>query len=136
MDAFFESVYRVVGRIPYGRVASYGQVALLAGNPRAARQVGRAMRVCPDDLPWQRVVKADGTIAGGLHAAHRRGMLEAEGVPMVFWVDDAGLPLAMESEGGDGLSLRYRFEFDVALPAGYLSSEVPDGYTLAEPDPH
>jgi methylated-DNA-protein-cysteine methyltransferase-like protein len=83
MDAFFESVYRVVGRIPYGRVASYGQVALLAGNPRAARQVGRAMRVCPDDLPWQRVVKADGTIAGGLHAAHRRGMLEAEGVPFL-----------------------------------------------------
>jgi methylated-DNA-protein-cysteine methyltransferase-like protein len=54
-----------VARIPSGRVATYGQVARLAGLPGAARQVGYAMaRLGPDSgVPWQRVVRADGTIA-------------------------------------------------------------------------
>ena len=51
--------------IPRGRVVSYGQIAYMLGAPRAARQVGWAMRRCPDDLPWQRVVMSDGSIAGG-----------------------------------------------------------------------
>lgn len=67
-------------RIPYGRVASYGQIARMIGAPRAARQVGWAMRRCPDDLPWQRVVMADGSITGGSYAELRRAKLEAEGV--------------------------------------------------------
>lgn len=52
----------------------------MIGAPRAARQVGWAMRRCPDDLPWQRVVMSDGTIAGGGYAELRRTKLEAEGV--------------------------------------------------------
>ncbi len=83
MDAFFEGVYRLVALVPCGKVTTYGQIARLLGCPRASRQVGRAMRLCPDALPWQRVVKADGTVAGGDFATHRRGMLEAEGVPFL-----------------------------------------------------
>lgn len=80
MDSFFEAVYRVVAQVPYGHVVSYGQIARLLGNPRAARQVGWAMRCCPDTLPWQRVVRADGSIVGGVHAELRRALLEQEGV--------------------------------------------------------
>ena len=65
---FFPAVYEVVRQIPCGRVMSYGQIARLLGFPRAARQVGWAMRCCPDDIPWQRVVKDSGEIAGGEHA--------------------------------------------------------------------
>lgn len=82
-DKFFEKVYAVVARIPRGRVVSYGQIAWMLGEPRAARQVGWAMRRCPDALPWQRVVKADGTIVGGSHAELRRVLLEEEGVPFL-----------------------------------------------------
>ncbi len=73
-------VYEIVRAIPRGHVVSYGQIAYMLGAPRAARQVGWAMRRCPDDLPWQRVVMSDGTIAGGGYAELRRTKLEAEGV--------------------------------------------------------
>lgn len=82
MDAgFFERVYEIVRQVPPGCVTSYGQISWLLGVPRAARQVGWAMRHCPDELPWQRVVRADGSIAGGGYAEMRRALLEAEGVP-------------------------------------------------------
>ena len=80
MNQFFEQVYAVVAQIPYGKVVSYGQIARILGNPRAARQVGRAMRCCHEHLPWQRVVMADGSVTGGAFAAERRARLEAEGV--------------------------------------------------------
>ena len=80
---FFARVYDVVRRIPAGRCISYGQIAWMLGAPRAARQVGWAMRRCPDDLPWQRVVRSDGSIAGGGYADIRRALLEAEGVPFL-----------------------------------------------------
>lgn len=80
---FFSRVYAIVARIPPGRVTSYGAIAWMLGAPRAARQVGWAMRACPDDLPWQRVVRADGRIVGGEYAALRRALLEAEGVPFL-----------------------------------------------------
>jgi methylated-DNA-protein-cysteine methyltransferase-like protein len=83
VSGFFDQVYRVVAQIPKGQVASYGQIARMMGMPRTARQVGWAMRHCPDHLPWQRVVKADGAIAGGGFAPVRRAMLEAEGVPFL-----------------------------------------------------
>lgn len=78
--SFSARVYQIVQQIPYGRVASYSQIAWMLGLPRAARQVGWAMRRCPDDLPWQRVVRQDGTIAGGGMAGLRKAMLKAEGV--------------------------------------------------------
>ena len=78
--SFFEKVYEVTASIPYGKVLSYSDIAAIIGSPRAARQVGWAMRKCPDDLPWQRVVKADGTVAGGEYAHIRRELLISEGV--------------------------------------------------------
>lgn len=80
MNPFFEQVYGVVRQIPHGKVISYGQIARILGRPRAAREVGWAMRCCPEGLPWQRVVMADGSITGGLHAEMRKMLLENEGV--------------------------------------------------------
>ena len=82
-DSFFSRVYDVVRKIPSGKCVAYGQIAWMLGAPRAARQVGWAMRKCPDELPWQRVIKADGAIAGGSYAELRRALLEAEGVPFL-----------------------------------------------------
>ena len=80
MNPFFKQVYEVVELIPYGKVISYGDIAKLLGRPRAAREVGWAMRNCPDGLPWQRVVMADGSITGGVFADIRRAMLESEDI--------------------------------------------------------
>lgn len=84
-DDPYRRIYRVVAAIPEGRVATYGQVALLAGLPRRARLVGRAMAVLPagSDVPWHRVVNAQGRISsrGGSPYEHfQRQMLEDEGV--------------------------------------------------------
>jgi methylated-DNA-protein-cysteine methyltransferase-like protein len=76
-------VWRLVRRIPAGRVATYGQVAALLGRPGAARAVGRAMRECPADVPWHRVINARGGISARPRASGmltQRLRLEAEGV--------------------------------------------------------
>ena len=83
MKTFSEQVYDIVESIPRGMVVSYGQIAHALGRPRAAREVGWAMRHCPEHLPWQRVVMADGAITGGEYAELRRALLEAEGVPFL-----------------------------------------------------
>jgi len=80
MSSFYQQVYDIVEQIPSGKVISYGQIAWMLGRPRAARMVGWAMRQCPEHLPWQRVVMADGTVTGGVHADIRKAVLEAEGV--------------------------------------------------------
>jgi len=80
MNSFFQQVYMVVEQIPHGKVVSYGQIARMLGRPRSAREVGWAMRCCPDGLPWQRVVMTDGSIAGGIFAEMRRAILEDEDV--------------------------------------------------------
>jgi methylated-DNA-protein-cysteine methyltransferase related protein len=80
MNSFFEQVYNIVEQIPCGKVTSYGQIARMLGQPGAARQVGWAMRCCPEGLPWQRVVMIDGSITGGVFADMRRTILETEGV--------------------------------------------------------
>jgi methylated-DNA-protein-cysteine methyltransferase-like protein len=80
MNTFFEQVYGYVAQIPCGKVATYGQIARFLGNPRGARQVGWAMRHCPEQLPWQRVVMADGSVTGGVYTDLRRKLLEEEGV--------------------------------------------------------
>jgi len=78
--------YAVIRRIPRGRVATYGQVAALAGLPRRARMVGQALRSTPDgvEVPWHRVINAQGTISprGGIgwEEGYQRHLLEEEGV--------------------------------------------------------
>lgn len=85
-DRDLAKIYAVVARIPYGRVATYGQVAALAGLPRRARLVGYAMRELPagSNLPWQRVVNAGGKVSPrsglGVEEGYQRHLLEEEGV--------------------------------------------------------
>lgn len=83
MNAFHRAVYRLVREIPTGHVATYGQVAALLGFPRAARAVGMAMRYCPSDVPWHRVVNAAGGISVRANVASmltQRLLLENEGL--------------------------------------------------------
>lgn len=81
--------YRIVRRVPRGRVTTYGGVALVAGKPRAARQVGyalAALRGAKHDVPWQRVLggrprgKAVISILDPVGAAVQRRLLEEEGI--------------------------------------------------------
>jgi len=75
-----------VEQIPYGKVVSYGQIADMLGRFRGAREVGRAMRFCPEGLPCHRVVMADGSVSGGNFAEMRKEILKTEGVS--FLPDD------------------------------------------------
>jgi methylated-DNA-protein-cysteine methyltransferase-like protein len=81
----YARIYAVVKRVPRGRVATYGQIAALAGMPGAARQVGYALHSTPRGMriPWQRVVNARGVVsrrADPDDEVHQRRLLEAEGV--------------------------------------------------------
>lgn len=82
---FSRRVIAVVCRIPPGRIATYGDVARLAGRPRAARAVGNVMRACNrPDVPCHRVVAAGGRLGGfGGNLALKRTLLRAEGVNVV-----------------------------------------------------
>lgn len=75
-------VCALVAQIPRGRVMTYGQIAALCGSPRAARIVGGIAHWGDQSLPWQRVVKADGSLAEGFPGgvAGHRAALEPEGV--------------------------------------------------------
>jgi methylated-DNA-protein-cysteine methyltransferase-like protein len=81
----WEKIYDVVRRIPRGRVATYGQVASLAGLPGHARQVGYALHGAGDErgLPWQRVINAKGEVSSRSEVGFdqiQRQLLEREGV--------------------------------------------------------
>jgi methylated-DNA-protein-cysteine methyltransferase-like protein len=89
-----DTIYAIIKKIPRGKVATYGQIALLAGMGRGARQVGHVLRSTPDNvkIPWHRVVNAQGRISVRI-MDWRSGsddlqkiMLEAEGVEF----DDTG----------------------------------------------
>ena len=64
--SFKNTVYELTRKIPHGKVATYGQIAILAGKAKAARAVGALMRINPDapDTPCHRVVAADGKLTG------------------------------------------------------------------------
>lgn len=84
-NAAQQAIWRVVASIPAGRVSTYGEVARLAGLPRGARQVGRALGVAPSHLklPWFRVIAAGGRIALAKGSAGYRmqvSKLRAEGI--------------------------------------------------------
>ena len=81
----YEPIYAVVRRIPVGRVATYGQVAALAGLPGRARQAGYALHALPPStrVPWHRVLNAQGAVsvrAEGGDTLRQRMLLEREGV--------------------------------------------------------
>lgn len=89
----YERIWSVVRRIPRGRVATYGQIARIAGLPRQARMVGYALNALPSDgakrgdavnsVPWQRVINAQGRISLRAFAGSevvQRKLLEREGV--------------------------------------------------------
>lgn len=80
-----EALYAVLAQIPAGKVATYGQLAQLAGLGRAARWVGRTLSQLPDDtrLPWHRVLAAGGRLslpAGSPAGDEQRARLRGEGV--------------------------------------------------------
>lgn len=90
--AFNSQVWEIVRQIPPGKVATYGQIAGLIPPPGGMatrdylafgpRWVGGAMAACPSDVPWQRVINAQGKISlrKGAGPSHQRQLLEAEGV--------------------------------------------------------
>ena len=84
----FEKIYEVVKQIPYGQVATYGQIAAIAGNKRWARGVGYALHANPnpDEIPCYRVVNKEGKVsdAFAFGGGNRQvALLKAEGVEFI-----------------------------------------------------
>ncbi len=82
---FKQKVYEITDRIPKGKVATYGQIAKMAGSPGAARAAGMCMRINPNapQTPSHRVVAWDGSLTGysaGEGVSTKRQMLISEGV--------------------------------------------------------
>jgi len=92
-QAYYQQVWALVRRIPRGKVATYGQIALLLPPPAgmdfdayrafSPRWVGGAMAACPDDVPWQRVINSQGKISERQGAQKQRQLLEEEGIVFV-----------------------------------------------------
>jgi O-6-methylguanine DNA methyltransferase len=85
MTTFTEQVYQLTRSIPKGKVVTYGQLAKMAGSPRAARAIGMCMRNNPDapNTPCHRVVASDGSLTGysaGNGVSTKKEMLLKEGV--------------------------------------------------------
>ena len=83
MENSFEKIYEIVRGIPFGRVATYGQIARMLGNPRLSRVVGYAMHSAPDSLPCHRVVNRFGGLSDAFQPSGKdtqRLLLELEGV--------------------------------------------------------
>ena len=87
---FTTKVKKLIKRIPAGKVATYGLIATLAGNPRAARQVARILHSCSrkDNLPWHRVVNINAKISLKILNGYevQKRLLEKEGI--VFGEND------------------------------------------------
>ena len=83
--SYYQEIYAIVCEVPPGKVTTYGQVASLSSRPKAARQVGYALAVLPEnhDVPWQRVVNARGEISARSKPGYddyQRVLLEEEGI--------------------------------------------------------
>jgi methylated-DNA-protein-cysteine methyltransferase-like protein len=90
-DTFFQRARNVIKKIPPGRVATYGQIAALAGNPRGARQISWVLHSSSrkENLPWHRVINSKGRISlkPGYGYEIQKQLLEQEGV--LFDNDDS-----------------------------------------------
>lgn len=126
MSNFYEQVYAVVRRIPYGKVTSYGRIAQMLGRPRAARAVGYALNNLKDrdhdphyaNIPWQRVINSQGRISivnREFSAQKQAEILRAEGVEV-----DKQLHINLEHYLWEGLNL---LEIDDIL-SGKASSSL------------
>ena len=83
MQSFPKRIYHLVSQIPEGCVATYGQLAAMAGSPRASRIVGAAMYRAPEGLPCHRVIYGDGRLCCDQAFGEKeiqRQMLEEEGI--------------------------------------------------------
>lgn len=91
VDADFKDrVYELVAQIPKGKVATYGQIAALAGAPWAAWEVGQIAHTGPENLPWHRVVNKQGGLASGYPGGGRerhKKVLKNEG----YSLNDEGI---------------------------------------------
>lgn len=83
-DSFFEAAKEIIKSIPFGQVATYGQIAAMAGNPRGARQVAWVLHTYSrkEDLPWHRVINSKGGISLGHGSGYeeQKALLEKEGI--------------------------------------------------------
>lgn len=82
-DSFQQRIYHIVAAIPFGYVTTYGEIAHLAGSPRAARQVGGVLKRLPagSKLPWYRVINRKGEISlVGDDLGRQRSALIDEGI--------------------------------------------------------
>lgn len=77
-----ERVYELMASLPSGKVTTYGDLAAMAGSPRAARVVGGIAHTGPVDLPWHRLVNAQGGLAVGFPGGQdvQRQLLEQDGI--------------------------------------------------------
>ena len=114
---FYQRMALVCARIPEGRVATYGQIALLCGKPRNARQVGYGLReeLAGPDVPAHRVVNAGGFLSGAAYfdtADLQKILLEEEGVEVEWTPKGYRVDLrrfGWENTMEDALSLREAF---------------------------
>jgi len=91
--SLFERIYEIVKTVPVGKVVTYGQVAFMAGNPRASRAVGWALHVNPDEekIPCHRVVNRFGGLSSAFAFGGKdehKARLEREGIEVVDYLVD------------------------------------------------
>ncbi len=92
-QSYYEQVWQLVRQIPYGLVATYGQIAQMIPSPEGVepeaykafspRWVGNAMAASPPDVPWQRVINSQGKISKRPGAPRQQELLVAEGIVFV-----------------------------------------------------
>lgn len=120
-EVFYQAVWKIVRLVPKGKVIAYGQVAGYIPTPPGvlledyaafkARWVGNAMAACPKDVPWQRVINAQGKISLRDGSNKQRTLLEAEGVEF-----DARDRIDLKRFGWDGPPAEWLRENGLVAP--------------------
>jgi methylated-DNA-protein-cysteine methyltransferase-like protein len=131
-ERLYTRIYTIVRQIPRGKVATYGQVAGIVGDC-TARMVGYAMAAAPDDVPWQRVINAQGKIsprADGWGSEAQRLRLEEEGVHLDA---DHKLDLKHYRWGGPELDWLLTHDFAPADPGDHPEGSAPGDNDVQPP---